>query len=110
MRYLRNTADGHILVWTEALAKRKGLEEVDASALPQPAPVDPDPSAANPKPDQSQAKASGDVPDIYGITDKDQLREIAKGVGIAFAGATGLKTMQAKLAEHFGITAPAGVE
>lgn len=95
MRFLRKKGgDGSLWPWTAALARRSDMEEVmnvggENIAL---LPVDEDPK-----------KPATNAPDVYAITDKDQLRAIAKEAGVAFSGNVSLKTMQARLAEHFGI-------
>lgn len=95
MRFLRKKGgDGTLWPWTSALARRSDMEEVmnvggENIAL---LPVDEDPKTP-----------AANAPDVYAITDKDQLRAIAKEAGVALSGNVSLKTMQARLAEHFGI-------
>jgi hypothetical protein len=91
MRWLtKHGGDGTLWPWTAALAKRRDMVEVDGPVAAVAAPV--------------VAKAATTAaPDIYGITDKDELRQIGRDVGIVFTGSPSLKNMQTRLAEHFNI-------
>lgn len=101
MRYLRKKNDGSLYVWTEALAKRPDMEEVNAPKL---APV----STAVEAPSAPQLKEptpGQPAIDPYSITDKDELRKVGRENGVVFAGNPSLKNMQAKLAEAMGVSA-----
>lgn len=95
MRFLRKKGgDGTLWPWTSALARRSDMEEVIGGENIASKPVDEGEGTKTP---------AANAPDVYAITDKDQLRAIAKEAGVALSGNVSLKTMQARLAEHFGI-------
>ncbi len=100
MRWLKKESDGSLWPYTDTLAKRRDMREVDAPA----APVKAERAA------KADAPVKADPPGIdpYSITDKEELRTIGKNLPtpVTFSGNTSLTTMQARIAEALGLTNP----
>lgn len=101
MRWLKKEGDGSLWPWTEVLAKRRDMREVDG----------PDAAATVAGVSvPSKPAPTGDLASIdpYSITDKEELRAIGKNLPtpVAFSGNTSLTTMQARIAEALGLPKP----
>lgn len=93
MRYLRKIdGDGTLWPWTEALSRRRDMQEVTVANTPAPVPAAP-----------ADDKPVGGLPDVYSITDRDELRAIAKEHGIKVGPNAAVTTMQSIIAAELGI-------
>lgn len=96
-RYMRIIGgDGYLWPWTEILAKRKDMEEVEA-----PSPFDGKPVVGKADASHKPADAATAVDpvaspefDAYAITDKAELRKLLKEKGIKVANNASLKKLQ----------------
>lgn len=96
-RYMRIIGgDGYLWPWTEILAKRKDMEEVEA-----PSPFDGKPVVGKADASHKPAAAATAVDpvanpefDAYAITDKAELRKLLKEKGIKVANNASLKKLQ----------------
>lgn len=96
-RYLRKIDDGHLYVWTEGLAKRKDMVEVEGPAASLKGEGAGAPAVPPVVPDGAGDNDGSDI-DPVAITDKDELARLLTERGVKFHPNTGLVKLQQMLA------------
>lgn len=95
-RYLRKIDDGHLYVWTEALAKRPDMVEADSPNKPKQKPAE---SLGG---EGGAGGNEGEGLDPLAITDRDELKRLLDERGVEYAPNLGLVKLQKLLAESLG--------
>lgn len=107
MRYIQQAGSGYVFPWTEALAKRPDMKEVDApvadavkSDVPQQKQESP---VTSETPDGGESTPQGDASTILAFNEKDELEAFAREKGIELDKRRSLANMKSDALEALGL-------
>lgn len=107
MRYLQQAGSGYVFPWTETLAKRPDMKEVDAPVadavktdVPQPKQES---TVASETSDGGESTPQGDAMTILSFNEKDELEAFAREKGIELDKRRNLANMKSDALEALGL-------
>lgn len=108
MRYLQQAGSGYVFPWTETLAKRSDMKEVDApvaDAVKSDVPQQKQESVVvtDKTPDGGESTPQGDASTILAFNEKDELEAFAREKGIELDKRRTLANMKSDALEALGL-------
>ena len=108
MRYLQQAGSGYVFPWTETLAKRPDMKEVDAPVADAvktdvPQPKQESAVVTDEAPDGGESTPQGDAMTILSFNEKDELEAFAREKGIELNRRRSLANMKSDALEALGL-------